>query len=93
MVLTTRIIAAEGTPLLHFVLHDMRRTMRTGLGKLGVPPHVAELCINHARKSIEAVYDRHTYEREIKAALALWAEHVIAVVEGRERKVVSLRGA
>jgi integrase len=93
MVLATRIVAAEGKPLPHFVLHDCRRTMRTGLGKLGVAPHIAELCINHAQKSIQAVYDKHRYEREIKAALALWAQHVAAIVEGRARKVVPLRGA
>jgi integrase len=28
-------------------LHDLRRTVRTGLGKLGVQPHIAEAVINH----------------------------------------------
>jgi integrase len=85
-----RITTAEGTALPHWVLHDLRRTFRSGLGRLGVPPHVAELCINHVRGGIAAVYDKYRYEREIKAALALWADHVAAVVEGRERKVVAL---
>ena len=67
--------------------------MRTGLGTLGVAPHIAELAINHARKGIEATYDKYRYEGEIKTALTLWANHVLAVVEGRERKVVPLRGA
>lgn len=93
MVLTTRIVAAEGKPLPHFVLHDLRRTMRTNLGALGVAPHVAELAINHARKGIEATYDKYKYAGEIKTALTLWADHVLAVVEGHERKVVPLRGA
>lgn len=91
MALHTRITMTEGKPLPHFVLHDLRRTFRTGLGKLGVAPHVAELAINHAREGIEATYDRHRYEREIKAALALWADHVAAVIEGRKRKIVPLR--
>jgi integrase len=76
-----------------FTIHDLRRTMRTGLGKLGIAPLVAELCINHVKKGIVAVYDRHTYEREIASALALWAEHVSAIVEGRKQKVVPLRTA
>ena len=67
--------------------------MRSGLGELGVAPHVAELAINHARKGIEATYDKYRYESEIKTALTLWTNHVLAVVEGRERKVVPLRGA
>jgi integrase len=74
-----------------WTLHDLRRTCRTGLGKLGVPSHIAELCINHTRGGIEAVYDRHTYQREIAHALALWADHVLAAVENRASKVVSLR--
>ena len=41
--------------------------------------------------SVEAIYDRHKYEREIAAALAMWAEHVMSVVEGRKAKVVPMR--
>ena len=74
-----------------WTLHDLRRTMRSGLGRLGVPPHVAELVIGHARRGIEATYDRYHYESEIAAALAQWAAHVTAVVEGRQSKIVPLR--
>ena len=48
--------------------------MRTGLGKLGVRPHIAELAINHVKGGVEAIYDRHRYQREIRAALAWWAD-------------------
>jgi len=65
--------------------------VRSGLGRLGVRPDVAELVVNHAKGGIQATYDRYTYETEIKAALALWAEHALAVAEGRSQKVVSLR--
>jgi hypothetical protein len=30
-----------------WTLHDIRRTVRTGLGKLGVAPHIAEAVLNH----------------------------------------------
>jgi integrase len=86
-----RIAVAIGQPLPHFVLHDLRRTMRSGLGRLGVAPHVAELCIGHARTGVQAIYDRHHYGLEIQAALAIWADHVTAVVEGRSAQVVPLR--
>ena len=66
-----------------FTLHDLRRTFRTGLGRLGIPSHVAELAINHTRQGIQAVYDRHTYQHEIASALAQWAAHVAAIIEGR----------
>ena len=91
--LNARITAAEGKPLAHWTLHDLRRTFRTGIGKLGVRPDVAELCINHVRTDIQAVYDRHTYQREIGQALALWADHVLAAVENRAHKIVPLRSA
>jgi hypothetical protein len=89
--LDARIAIAIGKSLPPWTFHDLRRSMRTGLGKLGVPPHVAERCINHVKGGVEAIYDRHKYQREIAEALALWAEHVAALVEGREATVVPLR--
>jgi integrase len=83
-------MAAAGNSLPHWSLHDLRRTMRSGLGRLGVPPHIAELAINHTKVGIIAVYDKHRYEPEITTALAQWCEHVMAVVENRKPKVVPL---
>ena len=91
--LDARIVMTTGKPLAHWTLHDLRRTMRSGLGMLGVPPHVAELAINHVKGGVEAIYDRYRYQREIAAALARWAEHVLALVEGRESNVVALQSA
>jgi len=85
------VMMTGGKPLAHWTLHDCRRTVRTGLGRLGVPPHVAELCVNHAPRGIQAVYDKYRYGHEIGEALALWAEHVLAVAEGRASKIVPLR--
>ena len=88
--LDAQIAMMTGKPLLSWKLHDLRRTMRTGLGKIGVAPHIAELCINHVKSGVEAIYDRYRYQPEVKAALARWTDHVLALVEGRESKVVSL---
>jgi integrase len=74
-----RIAGLAGRPLAAWVIHDLRRTMRTGLGKIGIAPHIAELAINHVRGGVQAIYDRHRYEPEIKAALAAWADHVAAI--------------
>jgi integrase len=90
--LNLRIAQAEGRPLVPWTLHDVRRTMRSGLGKLGVRPDVAERCIGHHRgSSVEATYDRYRYAPQIAGALELWAEHVVAVVEGREAVVLPLK--
>jgi hypothetical protein len=91
MRLDLAIATATGRPLKPWRLHDLRRTFRTGLGKLGVPPHVAELCINHVKGGIQAVYDRYQYQPEIKMALARWAEHVLSIAEDREQKIIVLR--
>jgi integrase len=62
-----------------FTLHDLRRTCRTGLARLKVQPHVAELCLNHKQPGIAGVYDVHDYESEKRAALEKWAVHLQAL--------------
>jgi hypothetical protein len=88
-----RIVHAEGRTLPHWTLHDLRRSCRTGLGKLGVAPHIAERVLNHVKGGVEAIYDRHRYENEIKAALAIWADHVLAIVEGLGNKITAVKRA
>jgi integrase len=73
-------------------LHDLRRTMRTGLAELGISFEVAERVLNHAMPGLEAVYNRHSYAAEKRTALVLWAEHVLLLTAKREgAKVVALR--
>jgi integrase len=79
--------------LLDVRLHDLRRTLRTGLAKLGVSFEVAERVLNHAMPGLQAVYDRHDYAREKRIALTLWAEHVLGLAEKREATVVAIRPA
>jgi integrase len=87
-----RITAARGKALDHWTLHDCRRTMRTGLGRLGIAPHIAELTINHAKGGIQAVYDRYSYQPQIKAALAAWAAHIEQLIAGEKTdRVMALR--
>jgi integrase len=64
--LDSRIVLTTGKRLAPWTLHDLRRTMRSGLGKLGVAPHVAVLAINHVKGGVEAIYDRYRYQPEIR---------------------------
>jgi integrase len=61
-------------------LHDLRRTMVTGISELGIAPHVVEALVNHisgaAKSGVAGVYNRATYATEKRAALNIWAEHV-----------------
>ena len=77
--------------LLDVRLHDLRRTLRTGLAELGVNFEVAERVLNHAMPGLQAVYNRHNYLAEKRTALTLWAEHVLALAEKREATIVAFR--
>ena len=70
----------------HFTVHDLRRTLRTQLGALGIAPHIAERALNHKLTGVEAVYDRHDYFEERKQALEQWAA-VVESIEGDSRVV------
>jgi len=61
--------------------HDLRRSMRTGLGGLPVPSNVAELCIAHAQPGLHKVYDRHAYLDEKRRAFVLWASRLKVVID------------
>jgi integrase len=77
-----------------WTLHDIRRTVRTGLGMLGVAPHVAEAVLNHLPAKLIRTYDRNTYAAEKKAALELWASHLgVAVAKATGANVTQLRKA
>jgi len=70
-------------------LHDLRRTMATGLQRLGVRLEVTEAILNHvsgSRAGIVGIYQRHEWADEKRAALNAWGDHVEAIVEGRERQ-------
>ncbi|MGB8564302.1 MAG: site-specific integrase, partial [Pseudolabrys sp.] len=75
-----------------WTLHDLRRTVRTGLGQLGVAPHVAEAVLNHFPPKLIRTYDRNTYTAEKRDALELWANHLaVAVAQANGANVTKLK--
>jgi integrase len=65
-------------------LHDLRRTVATGLQRLGVGLQVVESILGHlsgSRAGIVGIYQRHTYDAEKRAALEAWGNHVMAKVK------------
>jgi integrase len=68
-------------------LHDLRRTARTGMAKLGIDDRAAEAALNHlsARPALTRVYDRHDYAGEALTALQAWQEHVAKLIEADRR--------
>jgi len=59
--------------------HDLRRSVRTGLSRLGCRSEVAEAALGHSRKGIEGTYDLHSYEQECREWLQRWADHMDAL--------------
>jgi integrase len=79
-----------------WTVHDLRRTAATKMSDLGVQPHIVEAVLNHVsghKAGVAGVYNKSDYTRQIAVALARWSEHVLALVEGRQSKVVALQRA
>lgn len=74
-----------------FTLHDIRRTLRTGLSRLGVGEATAELVIGHIPQGIVKVYDQHDRMDERREALRKWADFVERLALAQDN-VVPLRG-
>ena len=67
-------------------LHDLRRTVATGLQKLGVNLQTIEAVLGHtsgSRSGVVGVYQRHSFDAEKRAALEAWGQHITALVEPR----------
>lgn len=75
-------------------IHDLRRTAATGMAELNTQPHIIEAVLNHVsghKSGVAGIYNRASYESEKATALAVWADHVVSIIEGRKSKVTALR--
>ena len=63
--------------------HDLRRTVRTQMARLGVPTDHAERLLGHAIAGVRGHYDVHDYVREKRRALDKWGRHVKGLVLGK----------
>jgi integrase len=71
--------------------HNIRRTVATRMADIGIQPHIIEAVLNHVsghKAGVAGVYNRSSYQREVKTALAIWADHVASIVGGGERKIL-----
>ena len=77
-------------------VHDARRTLATGLQRLGIRFEVTESVLNHvsgaSRSGIASVYQRHNWSAEKRAALEAWAKHCHRITANADdSNVVQLR--
>jgi integrase len=69
--------------LAHWTIHDLRRTVATGLGKLGTPRFIIARVLNHVDGSVTGIYDRYEYLEEKRQALGAWAEYLEGLVRAQ----------
>ena len=72
-------IALDKCGVKNFTHHDLRRTFATNLAALGTPIHVTEKLLNHISGTVSgvaAVYNRHAYMDEMRAAIDAWEKRL-----------------
>ena len=77
-----------------WVNRDIRRTFASGCARLGISLPVIEKILNHTSGTfagVVAVYQRHSFEAEKRAALEVWGQHMERLIDGTaDDNVVSL---
>jgi len=53
--------------------------MATHMERIGVEPHLIEVCLGHALKGVASTYRQYGYLPEKAAALQLWADELLSV--------------
>lgn len=71
-------------------LHDIRRTVATGMASLGVTAPVVEAILNHrtgSRSGVAGVYNRHDYADDMELALIAWGRFIVDIVAIDARRI------
>ena len=76
--------ARPGLGLDHFRVHDLRRTVATGMASLGINPHTISLVLDHISVTkgtvTGAVYVKYSFDREKREALNAWAKQLASIL-------------
>jgi integrase len=94
--LDRRVAETRGENLKAWRVHDLRRSVATGMAKLGIELPTIEKVLNHQSGSfagIVGVYQHHDFLVEKTRALQMWAEHVGSLVDRRPRTITPLKRA
>ena len=69
-------------PVTNWAPHDLRRTSRTILAKLGCPDAVAESILGHVIPGVAGVYNRYQYDEEKRVWLINLSDYLEGLVAG-----------
>jgi integrase len=80
------IASLDGRSFEWFTIHDLRRTLATGMHSLLddrhmplIPPAIVERILNHKLTGVRGVYNRWKYYAEKRSALHIWADRLDAI--------------
>jgi len=76
-----------------WVTHDIRRSVASGMAKIGIAVPVTEKILAHRSgtfRGIVGTYQRHSFLPEMAAAMQKWGDHVEQLIGGKAAKVVKL---
>ena len=72
--------------------HDLRRTAASIMASAGVTRLVVAKVLNHVETGVTAVYDRHFYDAEKRAALDLWGRELQRILRKKGKaSVIALK--
>lgn len=63
--------------------HDLRRTARTNMARVGVSDEVGEEVVNHIKPGVVGVYNKYRYDNEKKDALLKWEGLLLEILKAK----------
>jgi integrase len=66
--------------------HDLRRTAASHMTSIGISRLAVSKILNHAETGFTAVYDRHSYDAEKRAALGAWGARLEDIIGARAER-------
>lgn len=65
---------AGAPPMAPWTMHDIRRSVRTHMARIGVPTEIAQRVLGHMSGGMDGTYNQHDYLPEKRAALEKWGK-------------------
>jgi len=65
-------------------VHDIRRSVATAMGDMGVFPYVIERILGHAQPRLQQVYNRSELDQPAKDAWTRWGDHFLNEVQKQQ---------
>ncbi len=82
--LSKPIDAVRAEAKVDFRFHDLRRTAASHMTSAGIPRFVVSKILNHVEQGVTAIYDRHSYDGDKRAALLKWDRRLAEIISGEK---------